>query len=648
VQQLLQASTEKPATQAPPAPPETQWSTAHGRATTGASAQNDLRSFNRWLCVTRLRASVAVVVFILVLRVLGIGTLAVGPITAVCAGLCLFSYVGLRWPSVSRSPRLFLHLQNLIDLAAVTIALSLAQAGLVTLLLRSIYVLVIIPASLISIPTGLIVAGFASAGHFFLLALERELSLATVLSIEGLLPVFLFFLVAQQAFFYGTHLESKNAALSQLASSLGESRVRLAALVDVARTLNSTLQPSQLLPRVNRAALQHLGADWSATFLVDGDRDTFRIAALSDVDVKGSELDRVEFPTDSWPALRRIAGERVIALAGSDAEEVSPLLTGGRRFTTMFLAGLYREHTLIGLLALGYRGGDTPPRETVLEQLAAIADHAAIALRNAQLLEDARQASALKSEFLSMVSHELRTPLNVITGFTEMLRDGAAGPLSSEQRELLERIDVRGRELFDLIEATLHVGRIETGRDGVTLAPVPLADLVHSLKINTAGLPRPQTVAFEWHLPDRPRGIIITDRAKVALVVRNLVSNAFKFTPHGSVAVHLLPGQSTLTLVVRDTGVGIPPEQVPLIFEMFRQLENGLTRQHGGVGLGLYIVKQVVDRLGGRISVNSAPGCGTTFSVTLNHYHPDADSDPTLVTSEEDGSPLLPRLVAGA
>lgn len=646
MQQVFQATTDTGAAAAIHA--EAQPPMAHGQPTAGGHAQSDLRVFNRWLCITRLRASLAVAIFVSALTLLGIGTLALGPILAVCAGLCVFSCAALRWPLLSRSPLVFLHVQNLIDLAAITVALSLAEAGPLTLLLRSIYVLVIIPASLISIPTGLFVAALASAGHLVLLALEHELGLAAALGIEGLMPVFVFFLVAHQAFFYGTHLEGKNAALSRLAARLGESRSRLAAVVEVARTLNSNLQPAELLPRVNRAALQHLGADWSATFLVDSERETFRIAALSDVEIKGSELDRLEFPARSWPALERIAPGRVLALTGSDAQHVSPLLTGGRRLATVFLAGLYREHTLVGLLALGYQGSHVPPRDTVVEQLAAVADHAAVALHNAQLLDDARQASALKSEFLSLVSHELRTPLNVITGFTEMLRDGAAGPLSPEQHELLERIHVRGRELSDLIEATLHVGRIETGRDGVTLAPVALADLVHSLKANTAGLPRPPHVAFEWHVPDPPRGIIITDRAKVALVVRNLVSNAFKFTAQGTVAVHVLPGPSTLTLVVRDTGVGIAPDHVPLIFEMFRQLENCLTRQHGGVGLGLYIVKQVVDRLGGTISVDSVPGRGTTFAVLLRHYHPDADSDPMLVGGEESSNCSLPRVDAGA
>jgi signal transduction histidine kinase len=228
----------------------------------------------------------------------------------------------------------------------------------------------------------------------------------------------------------------------------------------------------------------------------------------------------------------------------------------------------------------------------------------------------------LKSEFLSTVSHELRTPLNVIIGYTEMLRDGASGQVPREQLELIQRIDARSHELLELLEATLHVGRIETGRDAVALTPVKVRELVEAIHAATAGLPRPPRVLFLWDRSQELDGTIVTDCAKAALVVRNLVSNAFKFTAEGRVTLRIVPGDGTLSIEVSDTGVGIPPEQVPVIFEMFRQLDNSPTREHGGVGLGLYIVKQVVNRLGGTVTVDSAVGFGSTFRVTLANYVP--------------------------
>jgi len=587
-------------------------------------AQSDLHVFNRWLCVTRLRASTGIAVFVVALHLLDIGKLAVAPILLVCGFLCAFSLAALYTSFRVRRPRFFFYAQHIVDLAGVTVGVGLAHAGGAELLLRSIYLLVIIPASMMSVSSGLVVAGLATYCHFLLFGVEHGLSVAAFATLEAALPPFLFFVVAQQAFFYGRHLELKNDALAALASRLEEHRGRLAALVEVARTLNSTLEGPELLARMNHAALQHLGADWGATFLINKDRGTFRLAAASNLTARDADLERMEFPLDAWPAVRRISREGVVVVTGTDPDQISPLLTGGRGVAVLFLAGLYRDQDLVGFLALGY-AVDAPPWSVVQEQLAAIAEHAAIALRNAQLLDDARQASALKSEFLSTVSHELRTPLHVISGFTEMLRDGAPGPLNDEQRELVHRIDARGRELLELIEAILHVGRIETGRDAISLYPVRLDDLVAALKSATAGIPRAAETTLDWKLPTDLEQVLVTDTAKVALVVRNLVSNACKFTPAGRVTVRVAFIPPTLTIEVQDTGIGMAPEQIPIIFDMFRQLESSLTRGHGGVGLGLYIVKQIIDRLGGTVSVESSPGRGSSFRITLNDARAEAE-----------------------
>jgi signal transduction histidine kinase len=226
-------------------------------------------------------------------------------------------------------------------------------------------------------------------------------------------------------------------------------------------------------------------------------------------------------------------------------------------------------------------------------------------------------ADRLKSEFVSTMSHELRTPLNVIIGYTEMLRDGALGGLSSPQRDVVDRVDARSRELLELVEATLQVGRLEAGRDAVELAPVTVAELVRSFQASTAGLPRPERVAFEWTVPAASQRVVLTDRTKLALVVRNLVGNAFKFTADGKVEVRLALQRDTLVVEVHDTGTGIDEAHLPIIFDMFRQVDGSETRHHDGVGLGLYIVKQFVGRLGGTIAVRSALGRGSTFRIEL-------------------------------
>jgi signal transduction histidine kinase len=586
-----------------------------------ARSRNDLPVFNHWLSLTRLRAAGAVAVFAAVLHFLPFVELALAPVLGVCVSLCVFSIVALRSQISTRAPWIFFYLQHLVDVSGITVGIAVAVAGLPALLFRPLYVMVIVPASLVSVRAGLFVAAAATVGHEVLLGLERGFGLATLVSLESLVPAFLFFLVAQQSFFYGGHLERKNAALARLADQLEDSGRQLGVLVDVARTLNSTLEAPTLLARVNRIALDQLEADWSATFLVDSNRRTFKLAASTDRHEHASRaVPTVELPTNEWPGVDRLAEQRVVALTDVEAMRTRELLAGGRPLTAVVLAGLYRDDNLAGVLAVGYRVADAPLRKTAVERLGAIAEHATIALRNAQLLDEARQASALKSEFVSTVSHELRTPLNVIIGYVEMLLDGAAGPLIGEQRNLVDRVDARSRELLELIEATLQVGRFEARSGTVELTPVAWEDLLQALDGSIAGLPRPAGVAFVWDVPATAAGTVVTDRAAVALIVRNLVSNAFKFTETGAVTVRIRAAFCTLVVEVVDTGIGMSPQDVPAAFDSFRQLDTSTTRRHGGVGLGLYIVKQFVDRLGGTVEVDSTPGQGTAFRVVLPGY----------------------------
>src|SRR5439155_1437331 len=190
---------------------------------------DDLVTFNRWLCMTRLRAAGAVVVFTLALEWLGIGDIASAPALAACAGLFVVSGIGLSWDRLARAPRVLFYLQSLADLAGVTFGIGASAAGVEALLFRSVYALTIVPAGLISVPSGLAMATAATLGHEALLVHERGLSLATLASVESLVPTFLFFLLAQQCFFYGAHLKRKNTALASLAERLEESRQRLGA-----------------------------------------------------------------------------------------------------------------------------------------------------------------------------------------------------------------------------------------------------------------------------------------------------------------------------------------------------------------------------------------------------------------------------------
>ena len=388
-------------------------------------------------------------------------------------------------------------------------------------------------------------------------------------------------------------------------------------LLSLSQGLSACLDEDALWQMLVRGGNEVLDLPWSVTARFDERSGTFTVTGgngMSEGDLEAMGSGR--FRLEDFPQLQEAISRREVLIA--DGATVRPLwLPRTWRSGTWMAIPLFRSGWVAGFLAVGRSQERRAFSRRQLRLAEGLGHHASIALQNARLVADLETADRLKSEFVSTMSHELRTPLNVIIGYTEMLREGAVGQVTSSQRELIERLDARARELFELIEATLHVGRLEAGRDMVEISSVSLGDLVKAQHASTNGLPRSPGVPCEWETPPDLGQRIMTDRAKVALVVRNLVSNALKFTSQGEVRVRLVVQEEALVIEVRDTGIGIGSEHLPVIFDMFRQVDGSTTRRHGGVGLGLYIVKQFVTRLGGTIDVTSTLGVGSRFRVVL-------------------------------
>jgi signal transduction histidine kinase len=282
---------------------------------------------------------------------------------------------------------------------------------------------------------------------------------------------------------------------------------------------------------------------------------------------------------------------------------------------------LRRGRTILGVQIVRRReaGGPFPPRAVRIAE--GVAQLASMALANSRLHEELAHASRLKTEFVSTMSHELRTPLNVILGFADMLRDPAFG--AHERAGIVDTIERAGRELLGLVESTLEVGRIEAGRQQAVLQPTALVPFWRGLEASCAMLPRPTAVALDW-APAPPDVTLVTDPQKLTIVLRNLIGNALKFTEQGVVRVDADAADGHVRFRVRDTGIGIAPADHATIFEMFRQADGSDSRRFGGTGLGLYIVRRFVDLLGGDVALESAPGGGSTFVVTLPAGGPSA------------------------
>jgi PAS domain S-box-containing protein len=228
------------------------------------------------------------------------------------------------------------------------------------------------------------------------------------------------------------------------------------------------------------------------------------------------------------------------------------------------------------------------------------------------------QASRLKSQFLANMSHEFRTPLNAILGYTHMLLQGVAGELPGNIKRQLTRIDSNGRHLLTIINEILDITRIEAGKMPMQISEFDLDELVPEVMTELDPVITRSKLTVTTRLSSgAPR--LVSDRQKVKQILVNLLSNALKFTHQGTIeiAVEFDDASRMATIAVRDTGIGIAPEHHEKIFEDFRQVDDSPSRQYGGTGLGLAICRRLASALGGRITLQSRLGEGSTFTLTI-------------------------------
>lgn len=229
--------------------------------------------------------------------------------------------------------------------------------------------------------------------------------------------------------------------------------------------------------------------------------------------------------------------------------------------------------------------------------------------------EEARQESEAKSRFLATMSHELRTPLNSILGFSQLLRIRASGGLDETQLSYLAHIESSGRHLLALINDLLDLTKVDAGRMDLHCEDIELRPLL----LEVTGELEPQVQDKSLHLEvSCPRALRVrVDPLRCRQVLTNLLSNAVKFTPQGWVRVSAVPAGSRVRITIRDSGVGIPPDQLDRVFEEFTQVDTGLSRSHEGTGLGLPLSRRLTELIGGSLELRSELGVGTTVTLLL-------------------------------
>jgi signal transduction histidine kinase len=405
-------------------------------------------------------------------------------------------------------------------------------------------------------------------------------------------------------------------------ASTSDQLARLERLVALGRLLNATLELEPLLALIIGNAAQMVGAEAASILLEDRQTGELRFVAATSADA--DELAAISVPMDNSiaGAIFRSGEPRIIHDVRDGAASHYAGVDHATHFATRSLLGVplqMRGHTLGVLEAVNKREGRFT--ESDVNTLQILAGQAAVALHNARLVTDLREANRrlskidkLKSNFISVASHELRTPLGLVLGYAHLINQEATGELR-EQADLLCRGALR---LQEITESLTNLNYLESGHRPLEMEPTVLQALI-------------QTVAEEWRplvaakqqllctaLPSTPVRAIVDQEALIT-ALNNLLHNASKFTPPGgTIEITLYEHLGKVALSVSDTGIGIPDEDLSRIFERFYQVEDHMTRRFGGLGLGLSVVRRIVELHSGHVWAESTVGEGSRFIMTLS------------------------------
>jgi signal transduction histidine kinase len=399
-------------------------------------------------------------------------------------------------------------------------------------------------------------------------------------------------------------------------------------LAEASILLGSSLDTGASLSALARLICPFM-ADWSAIDIVEN-RKIRRIATCHSDASRERHLDELKRRYAPDPHHSDDPVARVIATGTPElfTEVTEEWLRGIARNDAHFavLAALEPRSLLIvpinargrtiGAMTLAFANSGRRYTPQDLDVAQEIARRAGFAVDNARLYQRAREANQAKSDFLAVMSHELRTPLNAILGYGDLMLLGVPERLPDALQRHVERITFSAKHLLRLIDEILTFTRVEAGREQVRHEPVSVREIVAQSTEVVEPLAAEKGIRLTAQTVDDPL-VIESDAGKVRQILLNLLSNAVKFTDHGSVHVELRRDDGVVTIRVRDTGIGIPPEHVERIFDPFWQVEQKATRRAGGTGLGLTITRRLAHLLGGDVQVESTPQKGSTFTVRL-------------------------------
>jgi signal transduction histidine kinase len=402
---------------------------------------------------------------------------------------------------------------------------------------------------------------------------------------------------------------------------LREIVIRLSRMVEVSVTLNSTLDLDRLLQFIIGTAADLVESDAASVMLLDDHTHELFFAAATGSDPR--ELARIPVPLEGSIAGTIVREDRPLIINDVSADPRHFRQVGEKTgFQTRSLIGVpmrIRERVLGVLEAVNKRQGAF--NEADLQTLSIIASLAAVAIENARLVRALQDAydelgklDKLKSDFIAVASHELRTPLGVILGYAAILKEEAAGETSGHAAAVLNS----ALRMRSLIEDMTNMNLLQVGSAAIQLVQQPLQPIVRTAYDEVLEIIRAKGLRSELRLPSEPL-LVMADASKLGMALTNLLNNAMRFTPSGgTIEMETERRGGEVWLRVRDTGKGIPEAELDRIFDQFYQVENHMTRRHGGMGLGLAIVKAIARGHGGRAWAESeGKDRGTVMTIAL-------------------------------